>query len=236
MNTMITEAAVRRLAYETGMWYSQNEKCQPGVPFYAFTEGEMDRFVESLNKLKVEAAPEAGSPVSVGQGDALRSFACEAVEYFRNRSDVVDGDYGSSSPNEEMKLLSEGEAALSARQPVGEAVDDRFPNGFADAIEYSREMEEKVSEVYELVFGYEDDGEDCGTTVLDRIIRHLTAPPAQQPAQVDLGQFRKLASDWFRLSNDRYMARKDRKLLAMYDKGLKKCSRELLALIDSQTK
>ncbi|QJC75461.1 hypothetical protein [Stenotrophomonas maltophilia] len=55
----------------------------------------------------------------VGQGDALRSFACEAVEYFRNRSDVVDGDYGSPSPNEEMKLLSEGEAALAARQPVG---------------------------------------------------------------------------------------------------------------------
>ncbi|KWV46090.1 hypothetical protein [Stenotrophomonas maltophilia] len=59
----------------------------------------------------------SAQPSPGGQGDALRSFACEAVEYFRNRSDVVDGDYGSPSPNEEMKLLSEGEAALAARQP-----------------------------------------------------------------------------------------------------------------------
>lgn len=60
------------------------------------------------------------------QGGALRSFACEAVEYFRERADVVDGDYGSPSPNEEMKLLSEGKAALSAtgKQQVGEVQGD----------------------------------------------------------------------------------------------------------------
>jgi hypothetical protein len=49
--------AVRQLAYETGMWYSQNEKCQPGVPFYAFTQGELDRFVEKLSHLQGEAVP-----------------------------------------------------------------------------------------------------------------------------------------------------------------------------------
>lgn len=51
--------AVRQLAYETGMWYSQNEKCQPGVPFYAFTQGELDRFVEKLSHLQGEAVPVA---------------------------------------------------------------------------------------------------------------------------------------------------------------------------------
>lgn len=51
--------AVRKLAYETGMWYSQNEKCQPGVPFYAFTQGELDRFVEKLSNLQGEAVPVA---------------------------------------------------------------------------------------------------------------------------------------------------------------------------------
>lgn len=76
----------------------------------------------SVNAREAQAvfAALSAQPSPGGQGDALRSFAFEAVEYFRNRSDVVDGDYGSPTPNEEMKLLSEGEAALAARQPVGE--------------------------------------------------------------------------------------------------------------------
>ncbi|HEL3822467.1 TPA: hypothetical protein UM684_000714 [Stenotrophomonas maltophilia] len=81
-----------------------------GLPF----EGIARRHAVRAAVAALSAQPSPG-----GQGDALRSFACEAVEYFRNRSDVVDGDYGSPSPNEEMKLLSEGEAALAARQPVG---------------------------------------------------------------------------------------------------------------------
>ncbi len=57
-DTKISEAA-HKLAYETGMYYSQNEKCQPGIPFYAFTQGELDRFVEKLAHLQGEAVPVA---------------------------------------------------------------------------------------------------------------------------------------------------------------------------------
>ena len=46
-----------------------------------------------------------------------RAAAAEAAleqcaEYFRARSDVVDGDYGQPAPNEEMSLLTEIEEAL----------------------------------------------------------------------------------------------------------------------------
>lgn len=70
----ISEAA-RKLAYETGMWYSQNEKCQPGVPFYAFTQGELDRFVEKLSHLQGEAVP-VGYVDLVNLGAGLPSEEC----------------------------------------------------------------------------------------------------------------------------------------------------------------
>jgi hypothetical protein len=68
--------------------------------------------------------------------------------------------------------------------PPAQAVDDRFPNGLSDAIEYANEMEEAASALYEKVFGHEDDGEDCGTVVMRRVLHHLTEQPAQA---VDLG-------------------------------------------------
>lgn len=97
------------------------------------------QYLETNAKALRQAAAELDAALSAqpspgGQGDALRSFACEAVEYFRNRSDVVDGDYGSPSPNEEMKLLSEGEAALAARQPVGEPVAWKYQDKAADGV------------------------------------------------------------------------------------------------------
>lgn len=70
--------------------------------------------------------------------------------------------------------------------PPARAVDDRFPNGLPDAIEYADEMEEAASAVYEKVFGHEDDGEDCGTVVLRRVLHHLNQQPAQA---VDQGRW-----------------------------------------------
>lgn len=37
----------------------------------------------------------------------------EAAEYFNDRSDVVDGDYGQPAPNKEMRLLTEINAVLA---------------------------------------------------------------------------------------------------------------------------
>lgn len=103
-----------------------------------------DGIAETLEGVKAKLHPVEWSILMAGlsdarateqvgevQGDALRSFAREAVEYFRERSDVVDGDYGSPSPNQEMKLLSEGESALiAARQSVG-----RVPDGVWEALQ-----------------------------------------------------------------------------------------------------
>lgn len=60
-------------------------------------------------------------------------------------------------------------------------------------------------------------------------------PLFRSPAQaVDLEQFRKLADYWDRITQDKDIKFKDRELIAMYDKGLNKCSRELRALIDGK--
>lgn len=38
---------------------------------------------------------------------ALQATLQECLEYFADRADVVDGDYGEPSPNKEMRLASE---------------------------------------------------------------------------------------------------------------------------------
>jgi hypothetical protein len=43
---------------------------------------------------------------------AMEAALEQCAEYFRERSDVVDGDYGIPAPNEEMQLLTEIEEAL----------------------------------------------------------------------------------------------------------------------------
>ena len=45
---------------------------------------------------------------------ALRAALERCEEYFDNRSDVVDGDYGVPAPNAEMQILSEIRQALGA--------------------------------------------------------------------------------------------------------------------------
>lgn len=74
----ISEA--HKLAYETGMYYSQNEKCQPGVPFYAFTQGELDRFVERLTNLHpqpAELAEPSGNSGEMGEQQGVESCTHE---------------------------------------------------------------------------------------------------------------------------------------------------------------
>lgn len=43
---------------------------------------------------------------------AILTHLNEIEEYFDNRSDVVDGDYGAPSPNVEMRLLQEVRDAI----------------------------------------------------------------------------------------------------------------------------
>lgn len=114
-------------------------------------------------------------------------------------------------------------------QPVGtpaQAVDDRFPNGLCDAIEYANEMEEAASAVYEKVFGYEDDGEDCGTVVLRRVLHHLNQQTAQA---VDLGKFREAVESRRGWAQNQYDERGDTSMLDV----VKECDR-LLALIEGK--
>lgn len=39
--------------------------------------------------------------------EALELMLCECLDYFEDRSDVVDGDYGVPTPNREMRMASE---------------------------------------------------------------------------------------------------------------------------------
>jgi hypothetical protein len=43
---------------------------------------------------------------------ALRRVLLELEEYFEDRADVIDGDYGQPRPNREMQLLTEIKDAL----------------------------------------------------------------------------------------------------------------------------
>lgn len=53
--------------------------------------------------------------------------------------------------------------------------DDRFPEGFIDAISYANEMEEAAAALYLRVFGYETDGSDTGTDLLRAVAAQLEA-------------------------------------------------------------
>jgi hypothetical protein len=48
--------------------------------------------------------------------DTLVAALNEALEYFEDREDVVDGDYGEPAPNKEMQLAQSLRAALKAAQ------------------------------------------------------------------------------------------------------------------------
>jgi hypothetical protein len=53
-------------------------------------------------------------------GDVIEALS-QAEEYFENRADVVDGDYGVPSPNKEMRLAQLCRDAL-ARIPLSSAL------------------------------------------------------------------------------------------------------------------
>lgn len=152
-NSISAHATVQGRAWELISEYAYNAyrelmggngpKNLIGTP-YSRSGFELNPYGGSVEVRALTVAPSA-QPSPGGQGGALRSFACEAVEYFRNRSDVVDGDYGSPSPNEEMKLLSEGEAALAARQPVGEPIAWLLINEAGTAIGATRHARERES-------------------------------------------------------------------------------------------
>ncbi len=47
------------------------------------------------------------TPQLANAGAAMASALLECLEYFENREDVLDGDYGVPRPNEEMQIASE---------------------------------------------------------------------------------------------------------------------------------
>ncbi|WP_286068846.1 hypothetical protein [Stenotrophomonas sp. 57] len=60
-----------------------------------------------------------------------------------------------------------------------QAVDDRFPGGFPDAIACVNEIEELAEALHTQVFGHESDGESGATTVLQMVRYQLAEQPAQ---------------------------------------------------------
>lgn len=59
----------------------------------------------------------------------------------------------------------------------GDVQDVRFPRGVIDAIKYADNMEEAAEGLHQHVFGYESDGEDCGTVILQRVLGYLKDSP-----------------------------------------------------------
>lgn len=82
--------------------------------------------------------------------------------------------YADNGRGEPLYTANQVRAALTAAAPQ----DDRFPNGLADAIAYADEMEEAAASLFEQVLGYETDGGDTGTGMLQAVARELAAPPA----------------------------------------------------------
>lgn len=153
-----------------------------------------------------------GYPDSIARSDALRAVRVigatlaarqpvgEPIGYLIESGSPEIGRYFHEYPTtraERCRPIYDGNGVLCAAPPVqqlAQAVDDRFPNGLSDAIEYANEMEEAASALYEKVFGHEDDGEDCGTVVMRRVLHHLTEQPAQA---VDLGKIiEQIAQQW----------------------------------------
>lgn len=52
------------------------------------------------------------------QVERLRGALEQALEYFENREDVIDGDYGQPAPNKEMTLAQELRSALSTKDSI----------------------------------------------------------------------------------------------------------------------
>lgn len=226
MNTMITEAALPPLP-EMGYFILQRGMGDVYEVPCAYTAQQMKDYARAA----LEAALPHLMTTAGREGDALRAIA----ERLRGAgaslpAPPITGTIEGSMVTGLSIALALVEEALAARQPVAQEP-VRLSNGTVDG---ELSVASAIDQVLEL---FPSSGRAALQT-LAGLFTHPTvyryASPPQQPERVDLEQFRKLASDWFRLSNDRYMARKDRKLLAMYDKGLKKCSRELLALINQQ--
>lgn len=80
-----TMTDVRALAGKIGVFYAAHESCNPGAPFYAFTETELEVFA---NRLRGEAAPE---------GQAVAPFGCILLDKDGNCADfhsyTDDGQY-----------------------------------------------------------------------------------------------------------------------------------------------
>lgn len=153
----------------------------PCTYYSAYSDGTEPLF-NAQQMLDYARAALSAQPSPGGQ-DALRSFACEAVEYFRERADVVDGDYGSPSPNEEMKLLSEGEAALAARQPVGEPVSKKL----------MRLLRERAALPESVELSYQRDGDGTGRAWWDRRHAELEAQGYCLDFETDSG------AEWYAL-------------------------------------
>lgn len=45
--------------------------------------------------------------------DELETVLAQCRDYFDNRSDVIDGDYGIPAPNKEMRMLQEIDEVMS---------------------------------------------------------------------------------------------------------------------------
>lgn len=67
-----------------------------------------------LKETPIDAAPDMAATIARQAAviAKMREALQECESYFDDRSDVVDGDYGSPKPNAEMTLLSEVRAAL----------------------------------------------------------------------------------------------------------------------------
>lgn len=73
--------AARKLAGKIGVRYSQHEKCAPGVPFYAFTLDELDRFTAALSQQREVPEGWVLVPVSL-----LADVEDQLVDLFNEKS------------------------------------------------------------------------------------------------------------------------------------------------------
>lgn len=155
----------------------------------------------------LSARQPVGEPAAWITQDALEAFA-------KHRAGNADAATNSFA----YAMTGNGFVPLY-RYPPAQALDDRFPGGFADAIAYVNQIEELAEGLHTKVFGHESDGEAGATTVLQMVGYELAEKPAQA---VDLGKLHDLARSWIVEAGGTAADTKHA------------CADELLALIDSQ--
>lgn len=196
---------------ENGEFTTWHQLADTGDAYYGYMAGLHDGEPCEFGT----ATPEARNPVSVDVQRELQAEFVDAVKQLCNDfSDRQNRPYMGDVTAALDGLLEHEGFSVAARQPVGEVVAYRLVTG-------------DPKRKWMAVQGFPPVGVQRQAADHGWQIEYLYAAPPQQPAQVDLGQFLALSSEWL-VGAEALGGNTDRK------RALWSCAKELRDLIDEQ--